>query len=141
VKLRRRMTAIAEPPSISTGDIAFNLLVFFLVCASSQPDKGRRQLVPRAESKVEKKDQSDNIEIMLTRTDVKLNGESVASEEFVDRLSVLLAGKSKPEDRIVVVKSAKDLDYKRWIEFTGLIEKVGGTITLQLEEERVITVN
>ena len=51
MKLSRKSKVISEPPSAATGDIAFNLIVFFLVCASVQPDSGRKQDIPRSESK------------------------------------------------------------------------------------------
>ena len=40
-----------------------------------------------------------------------------------------------------MLKSRKDVSYERWIQFTGLIEKAGGIVTLQLEEEQVQVVN
>ena len=50
----RTQKLLVEPPASATGDIAFNLIVFFLVCASVQPDSGRRQTVPRSETSSEK---------------------------------------------------------------------------------------
>jgi hypothetical protein len=52
-----------------------------------------------------------------------------------------LAGKDKAEDKVVMLKSRKDVSYERWIEYTGLIEKAGGIVTLQLEEEQTRIVN
>ena len=67
MKLRRNTNLLIEPPAVATGDIAFNLIVFFLVCASTQPDSGRKQSIPKSESKTEKEQQSENIEVALTR--------------------------------------------------------------------------
>ena len=139
MKLRRSQNKLLiEPPSVATGDIAFNLIVFFLVCASVQPDSGRQQDIPRSESKEEKTEQSENIEVSLTRTTVAINGTPLPSAQFLPRLKTLLRNKSKPEDRIVVVKSSKDAPYQHWIQVTGWIEEAGGVITLQLEEERTV---
>ena len=55
-------------------------------------------------------------------------------------LQRLMTGKAKPEDRIVMVKSTKDTPYHRWIEITAMIEKAGGTITLQLSDEKEVVV-
>ncbi|MGE0607873.1 MAG: ExbD/TolR family protein [Pirellulales bacterium] len=140
MKERRASKLIVEPPSVATGDIAFNLVVFFLVCASTQPDSGRKQDIPKSESKVEKSQQSENIEVALTRDRVRLNGDPVAQKDFVRRLKEKLRPKTRQEDRIVVVKSGKDTPYDFWIQVTGMIEEAGGIITLQLEEERSVTV-
>ena len=68
---RRRNKLMVEPPSSATGDIAFNLIVFFLVCASVQPDSGRQQTLPRSEQ--ESEEQSENIEVQLGRNTVTVS--------------------------------------------------------------------
>lgn len=138
MKFARRTQLLVEPPSVATGDIAFNLIVFFLVCASVQPAGGRRQDIPKSESKQEKSQQSENIEVSLTRGAVAINGQPTLAAEFRDRLKRLLSAKSDPADRIVVVKSSGDTPYDRWIEFTTKIEEAGGVITLQVEDERTV---
>ena len=134
----RRTRVLVEPPSHATGDIAFNLIVFFLVCASIQPDSGRPQTMPSAETTEEQ--QQDNIEVALKRTAVLLNGNVLPASQLPARLQSLLAGRNEPEDRIVVVKSDKDTPYNHWIHITSAIEDAGGVVTLQLEEEREVQV-
>jgi biopolymer transport protein ExbD len=138
MKLRRNTQLLVEPPTVATGDIAFNLIVFFLVCASVQPDSGRKQSIPKSESKEEKAQQSENIEVRLTRTTVSLNGNPIAVKEFQPRLTSMLRTKNRPQDRIVIVKSENDTPYHFWIQITGQIEQAGGVITLQVEEERTV---
>ena len=44
MKLSRRSgTMMNEPPAIMLTDLAFNLLIFFVVCASTEPETGRKQ--------------------------------------------------------------------------------------------------
>ena len=82
-KLKRTNKLLIEPPSVATGDIAFNLIVFFLVCASIQPDRGHKQTIPRSESQQEKKEtEPENIEVQMTRTTVLVNGATVALPEL-----------------------------------------------------------
>lgn len=132
---------LIEPPSVATGDIAFNLLVFFLVCASTQPDAGRKQDIPRSDPQQQQTEQSQNIEVALTRTTAAINGQIKAPTEFFNDLRLLLAAKSKPEDKVVVVKSTKDTSYDQWILYTGYIAEAGGIVTLQLEEEQTVMTN
>lgn len=137
---RKRSNLLVEPSSSATGDIAFNLIVFFLVCASVQPDSGRKQSIPSSETVEEKSEQSENVEVLLTRNTVAINGDFVPMKQFVPRLRAKLAGKSRPEDRVVVVKSRPETPYHHWIQATTLIEEAGGIITLQLEEEREVQI-
>jgi biopolymer transport protein ExbD len=138
MRLTRNTNLLVEPPSVATGDIAFNLIVFFLVCASTQPDSGRKQNIPKSESKEEQKQQSENIEVTLDRTGAAINGVRAAPVDFVPKLRRLLSAKTRPEDKIVVVKSSKDTPYHHWIAVTGMIDEAGGIVTLQLEEERTV---
>ncbi len=118
-------------------DLAFNLLIFFVVLASDVKDeKGRPQQVPAASQDKATEKKSENVEVVLTRTTVSVNGSVLPDTAFAAKVKDLLTGKEKPDERIVVVKSDKDTPYSRWIIVTGMIEKAGGVITLQLEEEK-----
>ncbi len=140
MKLRRNANYLIEPASAATGDIAFNLIVFFLVCASTQPDTGRKQIIPSSESQAKSTEPVQNLEVALERTGVSINAERIPLTDFASRIQLKLQGKGRPEDRIVVVKSSKDVPYHHWITITGAIEDAGGVITLQLEEERQVQV-
>lgn len=135
---RRRNKLMVEPPSSATGDIAFNLIVFFLVCASVQPDSGRQQTLPRSEQ--ESEEQSENIEVQLGRNTVMLNGNVLRQEDFDAALKRALTGKTRDEDRVVVVKSKADTPYYHWVTVTEMIELAGGIITIQTEEEQQVVV-
>ena len=135
---RRRNKLMVEPPSSATGDIAFNLIVFFLVCASVQPDSGRQQTLPRSEQ--ESEEQSENIEVQLGRNTVMLNGNVLRQEDFDAALKRALTGKTRDEDRVVVVKSKADTPYYHWVTVTEMVESAGGIITIQTEEEQQVVV-
>ena len=142
MKLERRLgKLLVEPAAVATGDIAFNLIVFFLVCASTQPDSGRRQDLPSSE-KVKQEQKTENILVALSPSDkiVTVNGDQVKTPEFPARLVRLLQGKTQPEDRVVVVKSDPNTPYLHWIAITTQIQDAGGSITIQREEERTIAV-
>lgn len=138
---RRENKLLVEPAAVATGDIAFNLIVFFLVCASTQPGSGRKQELPRSEqTKSEQK--SNNIEIALTRTSavVSVNGEPVKLPDLGPRLARLLSGRTKPEDKVIVLKTKPDVPYEQWIAVAALIQDQGGSLTIQREEEQTVVV-
>ncbi len=138
----RRQKVLVEPPASAASDIAFILIIFFLVCASVQPDSGRAQSIPRTEETEDKKQQTKNIEIMLTEQgSIVVNGQSVPTDQVVGRLKQLLRGKSLEGDRVVTVKSTKQTPYELWIKATALIEEGGGIVTLQLEKDEVVEVD
>ncbi len=136
----RRTKVLVEPPAHATGDIAFNLIVFFLVCASVQPDSGRPQTLPSSETVEEESKQTENIEVAISRSAVIVNGDVTLMNRLLPRMKALLAGKSQPDERVVVVKSDADTPYSQWIIVTSIIEDAGGVVTLQLEEEREVQI-
>jgi biopolymer transport protein ExbD len=139
---RGKIEMHSEPPSVLMVDIAFNLLIFFVVCASNEPQDGRKQDIPGADSKNSQKQAqaAENIDVHLTRSTASINGSPVRQVDFTPKLKELLKGRAKPEERIVVVKSSPDTPYDHWINVTGLIEAAGGIITLQMEESREVHV-
>ncbi len=140
MRLRRNSNLLVEPPASATGDIAFNLIVFFLVCASIQPDSGRKQTLPKADQVEQEQQQNENIQVEIARQAVFLNGDIVTMETFQPKLKAKLDVKPRPEYKIVVVKSRKDTPYSQWIAVTSRIEDAGGIVTLQLEEEQTVAV-
>src|SRR5688572_20949989 len=141
MKLERRLgKLLVEPAAVATGDIAFNLIVFFLICASTQPDSGRPQTLPSAEEAKQTQENKQNLEVVLLRDVTLLDGQRVDSAQLEARLKTRFQGKTRPEERIVVLKSDKSAQYARWIAASIAIEKAGGTITIQREETRVESV-
>ncbi|MDE0819342.1 MAG: biopolymer transporter ExbD [Pirellulaceae bacterium] len=137
-KKRLRLSPMVEPPASATGDIAFNLIVFFLVCASVQPDSGREQSLPRSDQ--ESEEQTENIQVQLTRNAVMLNGAILSQDDFAIALGRSLKGKVRQEDRVVIVQSKPDTPYSHWIIVTEMIELAGGIVTIQTEEVQQVVV-
>jgi len=137
MRQRRQSKLLVESPASATGDIAFNLIVFFLVCASVQPDAGRKQIVPKSET-VEEQKENENIKVEIRRTAVLINGDVIAFDQFKTVIAQKLSSKTTESEKVVVVTSAKDTPYKQWILMTSQVEDAGGIVTLQLEEEREV---
>ena len=137
-KKRLRLSLMVEPPASATGDIAFNLIIFFLVCASVQPDSGREQSLPRSDQK--SAEQTENIQVQLTRNAVMLNGVIIRQNDFAIALSRSLKGKVRQEDRVVIVQSKPDTPYSHWIIVTEMIDRAGGIVTIQTEEVQEMVV-
>lgn len=140
MKLRRNSKLLVEPPASATGDIAFNLIVFFLVCASIQPDSGRKQTLPKADEVEKEQQETENIQVELARQAIFLNGDPISLEQFLPSIKRKLDAKANPEEKVVIVKSRKDVPYRHWIAVTSKIEDAGGIVTLQLEEEKTVIV-
>ena len=105
-----------------------------------QPETGLAQTLPRTEAKEEKREQSKNLEVSITPSNIVLNGSPLKLAEFSERIAAALQAKSRPEDKVVIVKSDDDVPYHFWMTVTSQIEDAGGIITLLIEEEREVQV-
>ena len=139
MKLQRGKMLI-DPPASASSDIAFILIIFFLVCAAVQPESGLSQELPKTEEKKEQSEQSKNIEVSITPTSIILNGSPLQLPEFTQRLQSALQKKTRQADRVVVLKSAPNTPYPTWIRVSQVIEQAGGVLTLELESNKTITV-
>ena len=123
----RRPKYLVETPTSAMNDIAFILIVFFLVCASVQQEDGRPQEIPNADKKLQLE---KPIRVGLERDHIKLNGEVMAMKKFEKKLSQLLSKKINETEKTVAVRCGPTVPYYRWMDVTGTIEDAGGTITL-----------
>jgi len=126
-------------------DMAFNLLIFFVVLADPSSETGRSQQIPAAKDESSATEQPQSIKIELSDPDktgnrLVFNGEPITMDELPGKLAPLLEGKQKPEDRIVVVDCKEQTPYHWFIRATGRIEQAGGVVALQLEETKEVTV-
>ena len=62
----KRGKLLVDPPASASSDIAFILIIFFLVCAAVQPETGIAQILPKTEEETEKQKQSKNICLLYT---------------------------------------------------------------------------
>ena len=131
---------LVDPPACASSDIAFTLIIFFLVCAAVQPETGMSQALPKTEEKSEKRDQSQNLEVAITPSSIILNGSPLKPAEFASRIAAALNAKTREVDKIVVVKSAPDTPYPLWLAVSQSIDEAGGILTLELESEKTIDV-
>ena len=131
---------LVDPPACASSDIAFTLIIFFLVCAAVQPETGMSQALPKTDEKSEKREQSQNIEVSVTPSSIVLNGSPLKPEEFAGRIATALKDKTREADRIVVVKSAPQTPYPVWLSVSQAIDEAGGILTLELESEKTINV-
>ena len=127
----RRQSLLTEPPASATSDIAFILIIFFLVCASIQEEDGRPQEIPNSD----KERQSKNpIRVNLDRQHIFLNKEQIAERKFKEKITDLLTQRVNEAEKTVAVRCDPAVPYDRWMKVTAWIENAGGTIALMRKQ-------
>ena len=122
--MRRRRAKLKEIPSASMADIAFLLLVFFLVTTTISMDQGIGQLLPAIgeETKVNPK----NITNVLVRADglVMLDEEVVSLTQLRTKIKTMLG---QNDALIVSVKTHHQTKHQDYINVLDQLKQAGAT--------------
>ena len=133
MKFKRRKLSII-PPYVAMADIAFNLVLFFLILAKTQDDS-HLQWVPAKASETK---QFTNAKVSITvdnNDKVYLNGEEIGIRGLADRVAREL-GDKPPAERIVLLKIHKDTLAKTFNPIMEAVSQAGGEVVHVLDEEQ-----
>lgn len=122
--MRRRRAKLKDIPSASMADIAFLLLVFFLVTTTISMDQGIGQLLPAIgeETKVNPR----NITNVLVRADglVMLDEEVVSLTQLRTKIKTMLG---QNDALIVSVKTHHQTKHQDYISVLDQLKQAGAT--------------
>jgi len=112
MKLREKATRMAEIPTVSMADIAFLLLIFFMVTTVFANEIGLQILLPEKGQEVKVK--SENIQKVYVEEmgGIRLNGEPVDQDDFVNEIKAIL---SVNKDAIFSIKTHPKSKYQYMI--------------------------
>ena len=124
----------ASVPSMAMGDIAFLLLIFFVILAKAQDDSHLRW-DPAAEEELEQARNYKASVVIDVKNKTYLNGQPIPQALLEGRLSELL-GDAEPSKRTVLLKVHKDATVLQFEPVIEAVSKSGGEIHHVLEQER-----
>jgi len=93
--LRKRETRAAEIPTASMADIAFLLIIFFMLTTVFATEKGLQIVLPEKGEKVKIKKENIMDVFVNARGQVKLGDEEVTLDQIKGRVMTLLARNPK----------------------------------------------
>lgn len=101
-----------EVPSVAMGDIAFNLIIFFVILSKAQDDS-HLQWIPASTPKVEAAKQSKASIVIDNKNNLYLNGQQIGVSQLAKGLQDLL-GQSPVGERTVLLKVDKEILAQRF---------------------------
>lgn len=132
-----RKTFRAEVPSVAMGDIAFNLLIFFVILARAQDDS-HLKWQPASTPKVEAVKSVGVSVVIDIQNKLYLNGQEIGESQLAEAIEKLLenvpAGK-----RTVLLKVHRDATALRFEPVIEAVSQAGGDLVHVLEEKRPST--
>jgi biopolymer transport protein ExbD len=120
-------------PVIALADIAWQIIIFFLVASSftrgeaflvDLPAKGDK---PQAES-------AGPITLVITQNAMMVNDKPVDGEHLEAALRALLEGRKGSQDRAVVVQAHSEVSFQRHLDVMYTVQKSGGVLVLAEEQ-------
>ena len=132
----RKIRATAELDLSAFSDIAFLLIIFFILTTTFVKPFGHKMDVPAGTSDAEKKDET--LPSVVLRGEAILwgeKGEEISFEELRRRLDRQQFAKQDPERRLIVVECTKDVPYEHYFRVVMAISEEGAAIAL-LEDEK-----
>jgi len=130
---RRRKKEDVEIPSASMADIAFQLLIFFLVATTIDVDKGINMVLPPIGSEVEIRKKNITNLLINDAGNILLDGQVVPLEEVDDIIREKLAENDK---LIVSVKTTRKTKYEIYIKVLDQLKRAGATRISIAEPEK-----
>jgi biopolymer transport protein ExbD len=119
--LKRRDKEDVEIPSSSLADIAFLLLIFFLVCTTIDVDKGLRLVLPPPDVSEEQIHKKNILNVLINDSgDVLLDNEMVNIRD-IERI---VREKIAENDKLIIsLKTARLTKYRVYIEVLDQLKK------------------
>jgi biopolymer transport protein ExbD len=133
MRFKRRKLEII-PPTVSMADIAFNLVLFFLIMAKVQDDNIEWEPVKAPGARPVT---NAHISVAVDRDNkVYLNRQQVGLRDLADRVATELSDKPAGE-RAVLLKIHKDTLASTFEPIMEAVSQAGGEVVHVIEEERI----
>lgn len=129
-----RKTFRVEVPVVAMGDIAFNLLIFFVILARAQDDSHLKWL-PATTPRVDPAKYARAIIVVDVNNRLYLNGQETGIADLSARVGQLL-GEAPPGDRTVMLKIHRETTAQRFEPIIEAVSQAGGELMHVLQEER-----
>jgi biopolymer transport protein ExbD len=133
MKLQRKKSR-AEVPSMAMGDIAFNLLIFFVILARAQDDS-HLQWTPAKAKNLESAGHA-RVSIVIDKDNkLYLNGQEIGVSSLSGQIGEIL-GDTLAGERVVLLKCHQDMLAQRFEPVIEAISEAGGDLVHIVEEDR-----
>ncbi len=123
-----------SPPLASLGDIAFLLIIFFMLTSNFIKETAI-ELEPPKSAVIDKLEESRISVAISENGDVHLNGEETTKEALKQQLTAELKEKETPKGRTVMLKCDQDLTKPVYEPVIDAIAEAGGRLAAVGEQE------
>ena len=133
MKIKRRKSR-AEVPSMAMGDIAFNLLIFFVILARAQDDSHLQWTPARAENLQQAGEPRASV-VVDKENKLYIDGQEIGVGQLAAALQERL-GNAEAGKRVVLLKVHQEILAQRFEPVIEAISEAGGDLVHIVEDEK-----
>lgn len=130
MRLRKKNREVGDVDISAFSDIAFLLIIFFVLTTTFVRHMGIGADIPDSTSDPEMKREHELPTISLTREGVFLNERAIDIEALRRELRQMKLPEKAEEERAVIVESAPDVEFERYFKVVSAISAAGGILAL-----------
>lgn len=128
MKLHRRKKMGVSVPTTSMGDIAFLLIIFFMVCSNFAKEARITYEAPQAID-VDSVQNAPTSVVLDATGEIYVNGKPVTDAQTVESLiESFLVGKTEDEERMVLFKCDRYIEKRAFEPVLEAITRAGGLV-------------
>jgi biopolymer transport protein ExbD len=120
-------------PTDSLSDIAFLLIIFFILTTSIRRLTGFTTEMPTAQ-KSQQQQTEKTPTVSLTQSGIKFDSQDVTVAVLREKLAALNLPSKKETDRIVILETNGKVPYQEYFEALAAISGAGGIVGILTEE-------
>lgn len=136
LKLRKRRITEPEVPVASFSDIAFLLIVFFMVATTLRTPMGLRTDLPSGDKQENKQEQKKTNIVNLDGGKIIFNDKPTDLPTLQTALKLLQLGqKAEGQERVVLLEATGAVPYQLYYDVMLSISNAGGVIGIVREQE------
>ncbi len=134
--VKRKETKELEIPTDSVSDIAFLLIIFFILTTTLSKLSGFTAELPSADASQKQAAKTDakTPSVQLASGKLLFNEQEVSLQTLQDRLLDLRLGSKEGEEKVVLLEAGGKVEYQTYYAAMAAISTAGGVVAIVEEE-------
>ena len=130
MKIVRKLRPVGDIDVTSFSDIAFLLIIFFVLTTTFTRTMGLVVTIPASTQDPAKKAEAEYPTVVLAPDSIKLHDKDITMEAFREVLTEMKLPEKNEDGRFIVLESAPDVSYERYFQVVTAISKAGGILAI-----------